>query len=109
LRFSFYKQKKGVEVNKKLKTIIEDIFNMEGTDLNAVVDAVKMRRNQLHAKQAHSLRIGQRVSFDGRHGITEKGVVEKIKIKYVLVRTDRGQRWNVPGAHLTVLKEAVDA
>ena len=96
-------------MNKKLKTIIEDIFKMEGTDLNAVIDAVKMRRNQIHTEQAHSLRIGQRVSFSGRHGITEKGVVEKIKIKYVLVKTDAGQRWNVPGAHLTVLKEAVDA
>ena len=96
-------------MNKKLKTIISDIYTMEGTDLSAIIDAVKLRRNQIHTEQAHSLRIGQRVSFDGRHGITEKGVVEKIKIKYVLVRTDRGQRWNVPGAHLTVLKEAVDA
>ena len=96
-------------MNKKLKTIISDIYTMEGTDLSAIIDAVKLRRNQIHTEQAHSLRIGQRVSFDGRHGITEKGVVERIKIKYVLVRTDRGQRWNVPGAHLTVLKEAVDA
>ena len=96
-------------MNKKLKTIISDIYTMEGTDLSAIIDAVKLRRNQIHTEQAHSLRIGQRVSFDGRHGITEKGVVEKIKIKYVLVRTDRGQRWNVPGAHLTMIKEAVDA
>ena len=33
--------------------------------------------------------------------------VEKVKIKYVLVRTDSGTRWNVPGSHLT--KEAVNA
>ena len=96
-------------MNKKLKTIISDIYTMEGTDLSAIIDAVKLRRNQIHTEQAHSLRIGQRVSFDGRHGITEKGVVERIKIKYVLVRKDRGQRWNVPGAHLTIIKEAVDA
>ena len=96
-------------MNKKLKTIISDIYTMNGTDLSAIIDAVKLRRNQIHTEQAHSLRIGQRVSFDGRHGSTLKGVVEKIKIKYVLVRTDRGQRWNVPGAHLTVIKEAVDA
>ncbi len=96
-------------MNKKLKTIISDIYTMEGTDLSVIIDAVKLRRNQIHTEQAHSLRIGQRVSFDGRHGITEKGVVERIKIKYVLVRTDRGQRWNVPGAHLTIIKEAVDA
>ena len=94
-------------MNKKLKTIIEDIFKMEATDLNAVVDAIKMRRNQLHTSDAHQFKIGDRVSFAGRHGSTLKGVVEKVKIKYVLVRTDSGQRWNVPGSHLT--KEAVNA
>ena len=93
----------------KLNKMIQDIYVLNNDELNKVVEAVKLRRNQLHAKQAHSLRIGQSVSFQGRHGITEKGVVEKIKIKYVLVRTDRGQRWNVPGAHLTIIKEAVDA
>ena len=94
-------------MNKKLKTIIKDIFKMESTDLNAVVDAIKMRRNQLHTSDAHQFRVGDRVSFAGRHGSTLKGVVEKVKIKYVLVRTDSGQRWNVPGSHLT--KEAVHA
>ena len=94
-------------MNKKLKTIISDIYTMNGTDLSAIIDAVKLRRNQIHTEQAHSLRIGQRVSFDGRHGSTLKGVVEKIKIKYVLVRTDSGTRWNVPGSHLS--KEAVSA
>ena len=97
-------------MNKKLKTIIEDIFKMEATDLNAVVDAIKMRRNQLHTSDAHQFRVGDRVSFAGRHGSTLKGVVERVKIKYILVRTDSGQRWNVPGSHLTMeSKEAVDA
>ena len=97
-------------MNKKLKTIIEDIFKMESTDLNAVVDAIKMRRNQLHTADAHKFRVGDRVSFAGRHGSTLKGVVERVKIKYILVRTDSGQRWNVPGSHLTMeTKEAVDA
>ena len=94
-------------MNKKVKTIVEAIFKMESRDLSAVVEAVKLRRNQLHTTDAHSLRIGERVSFQGRHGRTEKGVVEKIKIKYVLVRTDSGTRWNVPGSHLT--KEKVNA
>ena len=97
-------------MNKKLKTIIEDIFKMESTDLNAVVDAIKMRRNQLHTSDAHQFRTGDRVSFAGRHGSTLKGVVERVKIKYILVRTDSGQRWNVPGSHLTMeIEEAVDA
>lgn len=94
-------------MNKKLQKIITDIYDMNGTDLSAVVEAVKLRRNQLHTTDAHSLRIGERVSFQGRHGSTLKGVVEKIKIKYVLVRTDSGTRWNVPGSHLT--KEKVNA
>ena len=94
-------------MDKKMQKIISDIYSLNGTDLSAVVEAVKLRRNQLHTSDAHSLKIGDRVSFQGRRGITEKGVVEKIKIKYVLVRTDKGQRWNVPGSHLT--KEAVNA
>ena len=95
----------------KLNKMIQDIYTLNSDELNQVVDAVKLRRNQLHSLDAHSLRIGQRVSFQGRHGITETGTVEKVKIKYVLVRTDRGQRWNVPGSHLTLIKskEAVNA
>ena len=90
-------------MNKTLQKTISDIYKMNGTDLSAVVDAIKLRRNQLHTTDAHSLKIGERVSFQGRHGSTLKGVVEKVKIKYVLVRTDRGQRWNVPGSHLTLI------
>ncbi len=93
----------------KLNKMIQDIYTLNSDELNQVVDAVKLRRNQLHSLDAHSLRIGQRVSFQGRHGITEKGIVRKIKIKYVLVETDRGQRWNVPGSHLTQIKEAINA
>ena len=98
-------------MNKKLKTIIEDIFKMESTDLNAVVDAIKMRRNQLHTADAHKFRVGDRVSFQGRHNSILKGTVERVKIKYILVRTDAGQRWNVPGSHITLIqsKEEVDA
>ena len=98
-------------MNKKLKTIIEDIFKMESTDLNAVVDAIKMRRNQLHTADAHKFRVGDRVSFQGRHSSILKGTVERVKIKYILVKTDAGQRWNVPGSHLTSIqsKEAIDA
>ena len=89
--------------------IHNEIFNMNSEELESVIETVKLSRNQVHFKNAHSLRVGDRVSFQGRRGITEKGTVKKIKIKYVLVETDRGQRWNVPGSHLTQLKEAVNA
>ena len=88
-------------MNKKLQKIISDIYEMDSTDLNAIIGAVKLRRNQLHFKDAQSFKVGDAVSFEGRHGAILKGVVEKVKIKYILVRTTSGQRWNVPGSHLT--------
>ncbi len=88
----------------KLNKMIQDIYVLNNDELNKVVEAVKLRRNQLHFADAHNLKFNDRVSFQGRHGITETGTVEKVKIKYVLVRTDRGQRWNVPGSHLTLIK-----
>jgi hypothetical protein len=87
------------------KELINKIFSLNATDLDRVVQAVKLRRNQLHCENAQSLRVGDRVSFEGRGGYTEKGTVRKIKIKYVLVETDRGQRWNVPGSHLTQIEK----
>ena len=96
-------------MNKKLQKIIQDIYSLDTTEMDSVVQAVKMRRNQLHFADAQSLKIGDKVSFQGRRGITEKAVVEKIKIKNVLVRTTSGTRWNVPGSHLTKIGEGVDA
>ena len=94
-------------MNKKIQKIIEDIDSMDSNDLNQIISAIKLRRNRLHFTDAQSFRVGDRVSFAGRHGSTLKGVVEKVKIKYILVRTDGGTRWNVPGSHLT--KEKVNA
>ena len=87
------------------KELINKIFSLDATDLDQVIQAVKMRRNQLHCENARALNIGDRVEFEGRGGRTEKGTVRKIKIKYVLVETDRGSRWNVPGSHLTLLEK----
>ena len=94
-------------MNKKLKTIIDEIFTMESIDLSAVVDAVKMRRNQLHLKDAQSFKVGDTVFFRGRRNTLCEAKVEKIKVKFVLVRTLDGTRWNVPGSHLHT--EAVNA
>ena len=97
------------QVNNKVQKIIQDISTLNGLEVNSVVEAIKMRRNQLHFSDAQSLRVGDKVSFNGRRGVVEKAVVEKIKIKNVLVRTTSGTRWNVPGSHLTKIGEVVDA
>jgi len=92
-----------------MKQLINQIYSLNSVELDQVIQAVKFRRNQLHCQNANSFKFRDRVSFQGRHGRTEMGTVEKVKIKYVLVRTDAGQRWNVPGSHLTLVKETVDA
>ena len=71
----------------KLNKMIQDVGVLNNDELNKVVEAVKLRRNQLHFQDAHNLKFNDRVSFQGRHGMTETGTVEKVKIKYVLVRT----------------------
>ena len=88
-------------MNKRLQKIIEDINVLNGTELSSVVDAVKMRRNQLHLQDAQSFKVGDTVFFRGRRNTLCEAKVEKIKIKNVLVRTTSGTRWNVPGSHLT--------
>ena len=87
------------------KELINKIFSLNAQDINQIIEAVKLRRNQLHCENARALSTGDRVSFTGRNGSIEKGTVRKIKIKYVLVETDRGSRWNVPGSHLTLLEK----
>ena len=94
-------------MNNKLQKILEDIYKMNGADIQSVVDAVKMRRNQLHFSDAQSFRVGDTVFFRGRRNTLCEAKVEKVKIKNVLVRTLDGTRWNVPGSHLST--EAVNA
>ena len=43
-------------LDKKTKKIIEDIYTLGGTELSLIIDAVKLRRNQLHTTDAQSLR-----------------------------------------------------
>ena len=95
-------------MDKRLQKIIEGIYSLTSSEMDSVVEAVKLRRNQLHTKNAHSFKIGDTVFFRGRGKMLVEATVEKIKIKYVLVKTvETGQRWNVPGSHLS--KEAVNA
>ena len=89
----------------KIKEILEAIGKMDSGDLNMVISAIKLRRNQLHFTDAQNFKVGDMVSFAGRRGSILKGVVEKVKIKYLLINTTHGQRWNVPGSHLTKIKE----
>ena len=94
-------------MNKKLETIIKGIYSLQSLEMDSVVDAIKLRRNQLHTLNAHSFKIGDTVFFRGRRNTLLEAKVRRIKIKYVLVETLNGTKWNVPGSHLS--KEAINA
>ena len=85
-------------MNKRLQKILEDINVLNGTELSSIVEAVKLRRNHLHFTDAQSLKVGDKVQFNGRRGAIEKAVVEKIKIKNVsknVVAFKNSTIWNV--------------
>ena len=96
-------------MTKRLQKIIEGIDQLNGLELNSVVDAIKLKRNQLHFSDAQGFKVGDTVFFRGRRNTLCEAKVEKVKVKFVLVRTLEGTRWNVPGSHLFESKEAVNA
>ena len=69
-------------MNKKLETIITGIYSLKSLEIDSVVDAIKLRRNQLHTLNAHSFKIGDTVFFRGRRNTLLEAKVRRIKIKY---------------------------
>lgn len=71
-------------------------------DLLSMGDAIKFARSRLTAKTKAGLRVGQNVSFtSNKNGMTYKGTVNKVAIKYVTVATPQGM-WRVPANMLEV-------
>ena len=74
-------------------------------ELRSIIDAVKWNRAQLTQQTKRSLRIGDNVNFTStKHGRNVTGVVTKIAIKYVTVKTATGL-WRVPANMLTKINE----
>ena len=74
-------------------------------ELRSMIDAIKWNRAQLTQQTKRSLRIGDNVKFTStKHGRNVTGVVTKIAIKYVTVKTVNGL-WRVPANMLTKIDE----
>ena len=74
--------------------------------LTSIIDAVKFARARLTEMNKRSLRIGDNVNFtSSKTGQNITGVVMKIAIKFVTVRTAQGL-WRVPANMLTPVLEA---
>ena len=75
---------------------------LTNNELSTVIDAVKFARMQLTKQKARAFGVGDRVKFtSNRNGLTYIGDVQKVKIKFVLVKTPGGL-FNVPANMLEV-------
>lgn len=70
--------------------------NFSNDQLNSISSAVKYARSQLINTKRREFRRGYAVKFtSSRTGQVIQGVVERVKVKNILVRTTQGL-WNVP-------------
>jgi hypothetical protein len=88
------------EINSAI--MFSDLTN---TELSSIIDAVKWRRATLAKLTKASLAVGDNVNFtSSKTGMNVTGVVTKIAIKYVTVKTAQGL-WRVPANMLTLVEE----
>jgi hypothetical protein len=70
--------------------------NLSNVELESVISAVKFARAGLAKQNKRAFQAGDSVKFtSNRNGLTYVGTVNKVKIKYVLVKTNGGL-FNVP-------------
>ena len=79
--------------------------DLSNDELMSVIDAVKWKRATIAKLTKASLRIGDNVNFtSSKTGMNVTGVVTKIAIKFVTVKTIQGA-WRVPANMLTKIDE----
>jgi hypothetical protein len=79
--------------------------NFTNDELTSVIEAVKYARSRLTREIKRGLAVGDNVNFTStKLGRNVTGVITKIAIKYVTVRTATGL-WRVPANMLTRIDE----
>ena len=81
-----------------IQTINAEILAGQFTNeqLSSIIDAIKFARARLTEQTKRSLKLGSSVQFtSNKTGLTLRGTVDKIAIKFVTVRTPQGL-WRVP-------------
>ena len=77
--------------------------NFTNDELNSIADAIRWARMQMTKQKARAFHAGDIVKFtDRKRGVTYTGTVDRVKLKYALVKTG-ATRFNVP---LTMLESA---
>jgi hypothetical protein len=70
-------------------------------ELTSMIDAVKFARSRLAKQTMRQLHIGDPVVFNAKDGRAVNGMVTKIAIKFVTVKTNIGL-WRVPASMLRI-------
>ena len=79
--------------------------NWTNVELTSIIDAVRWRKATLAKLTKASLAVGDNVNFtSSKTGMNVTGVVMKIAIKYVTVKTAQGL-WRVPANMLEKIEE----
>mgnify|MGYP001230210843 FL=1 len=85
----------------------ELIYQMDGDQLQQVVEAIQLKRQYLAKQAIRNFVVGDMVQFTSRRtGGKVNATVEKVNKKYVIVSTHiGGERWRVPATMLTKLSD----
>jgi hypothetical protein len=83
----------------EMDTINALVSKMSLEDVKMISERLNMQRTFIGKQTIRTLMKGDKVSFNGRRGLTE-GTVLKVNIKNVVVDTG-ATRWNVPASMLT--------
>ena len=91
-------------MNNLVTKTVDLIYKMDHNDqLNQVIEAINLKRNQLSRKAVAKFMIGDIAGFTGRRGIQHSGKVTKVAQKYITIDCGTHGRWRVPATHCTKL------
>ena len=76
----------------------ELVFQMDNSQLNDVIEAIKLKRQHLSRQATRDIMVGDIVGFEGRRGNQVSGKVVKVNQKTLVVLDSKTQpRWKVSG------------
>ena len=77
------------------KNITQQIMKMDSKEINDLVDAIQLRRKQLHAEAGSNVKVGISVQFGRPNGRQRKCTIAKLNITIAFFNVDC-QKWILP-------------
>ena len=87
-----------------VQTAITAIHNMNASEVDQVVEAIKLQRTFLAKTSARTFSVGDAVQFTGRGNRTVIGTVQKVNPKTIVVDSPSQGRWKVTASMLKSLE-----